>query len=68
MYYNSEPYKVCIFSRIMKEKGIEDAIDVVKSINEMYKRTVLDLDIYGSIDKEYEQEFQTLKEKPARVY
>ncbi len=25
------------------------------------KRTVLDLDIYGSIDKEYEQEFQTLK-------
>ncbi len=38
VYYNSEPYKVCIFSRIMKEKGIEDAIDVVKSINEMYKK------------------------------
>lgn len=61
VYYNSEPYKVCIFSRIVKEKGVEDAIDVVKSINEMYQREILNLDLYGSIDKEYEQEFLVIK-------
>ena len=27
VYHNSEPYKLCTFSRVMKEKGIEDAVE-----------------------------------------
>src|SRR5699024_10336083 len=29
IYHHSEPYKLCTFSRVMKEKGIEDAVEAV---------------------------------------
>lgn len=45
-----KPYKLCTFSRVMKEKGIADAIEVVKNINSILGETVYCLDIYGSID------------------
>ena len=32
-YQNSEPYKLCTFSRVVKEKGIEDAVRAVEKIN-----------------------------------
>lgn len=44
------PYKLCMFSRVMREKGVEDAIYAVKSINDKYGTTVYSLDIYGQID------------------
>lgn len=47
---HQEPYKLCTFSRVMREKGIEDAVDAVKSINEKMGRTVYTLDIYGPVD------------------
>lgn len=56
-----KPYKLCTFSRVMKEKGIEDAINAVKDINELYGEEVFQLDIYGSIDSEYEIEFKKLR-------
>ena len=45
-----EPYSFCTFSRVMNEKGIEDAVDAVNQINAFYKRTVCRLDIYGAVD------------------
>ena len=45
-----EPYKLCTFSRVMKEKGIEDAVNAVKKINEEAGRAVYILDIYGQVD------------------
>lgn len=30
----------CTFSRVMKEKGIEEAVQIVNRINEKYGRTV----------------------------
>ena len=53
----SKPYKLCTFSRVMKEKGIEDAIQVVKNINEEFNETIYELDIYGQIDKSYKDTF-----------
>lgn len=53
----SKPYKVCTFSRVMKEKGIEDAIQVVKNINEESNEIVYELDIYGQIDEGYKDNF-----------
>ena len=35
-----EPYKLCTFSRVMKEKGIEDAIEAVREINDEYHRWI----------------------------
>ena len=45
----------------MKQKGIEDAINVVKKINEEANETVYALDIYGQIDKNYAEEFEKIK-------
>jgi glycosyltransferase involved in cell wall biosynthesis len=45
----------------MKEKGIEDAIDAVKAVNEKTGRTVYSLDIYGQIDDAYKERFDYLQ-------
>ena len=55
-----EPYSFCIFSRVMKEKGIEDAVDAVNQINDFYKRTVCRLDIYGAVDSNQVEWFDNL--------
>ena len=36
--FEEEPFKVCTFSRVMKEKGIEYAVNAVKDINNQYGR------------------------------
>lgn len=61
VYPTGEPYCLCTFSRVMKEKGIEDAVEAVKAINEKYGRTVYTLDIYGQIDAEQTKWFEDLK-------
>jgi glycosyltransferase involved in cell wall biosynthesis len=60
VYCTSEPYKLCTFSRVIKEKGIEDAINSVKSINDNLGRIVYTLDIYGQIDENYIDRFEKL--------
>lgn len=57
--YN-EPYRFCMFSRVMKEKGIEVAINTIQSINADAGKTVCELDIYGKIDDNYKKEFETI--------
>lgn len=59
----SEPYPICTFSRVMKEKGIEDAVEAVKAVNEKNGRIVFTLDIYGQVDAEQIDWFEELKEK-----
>ncbi len=53
-----EPYSLCTFSRVKKAKGILDAIDVIKKFNGKTGKKVFALDIYGSIDEDFEQEFK----------
>lgn len=55
-----EPYDICTFSRVMEEKGIEDAIHAVKKINEKAGRIVYRLHIYGAVDTNYDAKFKTL--------
>ena len=52
------PFRFCTFSRVMKEKGIEDAIDAVESINNEKKEIICTLDVYGLIDPAYKEAFQ----------
>lgn len=61
VYNTSEPFKLCTFSRVMKEKGIEDAVEAVKAINNEEGRTVFTLDIYGQVDSEQTEWFDNLQ-------
>ena len=56
-----KPYKLCTFSRVMKEKGIEDAVNAVKAINEEKGETVFSLDIYGQVDANQKEWFEDLQ-------
>ena len=59
----SEPYRFCIFSRVMKEKGIEDAINAIEKINADKGRKICELDIYGRIDDGYTERFKKVLKK-----
>jgi glycosyltransferase involved in cell wall biosynthesis len=60
VYHTQEPYPLCTFSRVMREKGIEDAVCAVKRINERLGRTVYSLDIYGQVDSHQTEWFNDL--------
>ena len=56
-----KPYKLCTFSRVMREKGMEDAIEAVKAVNESRGETVYVLDVYGPVDPAQTQWFEDLQ-------
>lgn len=61
VYTTKEPFSFCTFSRVMKEKGIEDAIQAIIQLNTQKGRTVAILDIYGKIDDNYKKRFTELQ-------
>ena len=61
IYSHCAPYKLCTFSRVIEEKGIEDAIAAVSNINTKEEKTVYTLDIYGPIDDNYRSRFDEIK-------
>lgn len=60
------PYKLCTFSRIIKEKGIEDAIRAVNNCNKILDKTAYTLDIYGQ-DEQNEWFPKLMKEQPPHI-
>ena len=63
VYPNGVPYRLCTFSRVMREKGIETAVDSIKQVNNRLGYTAYSLDIYGQVDFSQTQWFEDLKEK-----
>ena len=61
VYNLNKPHSLCIFSRIMQQKGVEDAIEAVKEINTETGKTVFTLDIYGPVDDGYKERFEEVK-------
>lgn len=59
---DKKPYKLCTFSRVCKEKGIEDAIKAVSIVNNDNNNVIFALDIYGQIDEEYKDYFKRIQE------
>lgn len=55
-----EPYRLCFFSRVMKEKGIEDAVAAVNLANERAGRVKFSLDIYGAVHPPYQDVFDEM--------
>lgn len=58
----SETRELIFFSRVMREKGIFDLIDVVKHINEGRTSPLCKLDIYGMIAEKDVEQFQLEQE------
>ena len=56
-------YRFCTFSRVMKEKGIEDAIKAIQTINKEKRKVICTLDIYGLIDEGYKGRFEKIMGK-----
>lgn len=57
------PYKLCTFSRVMKEKGIETAVNVIKKVNDELGYLAYSLDIYGQVDTAQVDWFENLKKQ-----
>lgn len=60
---NERKLSICTFSRVTETKGIEDAIKGVKIANEKLGGDYFNLDIYGIIDKKFEQRFQEILDR-----
>ena len=58
-----KPYRLCTFSRVIKEKVIEDIVQVIEEINSKNEKNIYSLDIYGPIDSHYEDQFCRKKKK-----
>ena len=59
----AEPLALCTFSRVMREKGIEDAITAVNAANQHLGHTAFRLDIYGMVEPGQEEWFNTLMQQ-----
>lgn len=57
---HGKPYRFCIFSRVMKEKGVETAISEIQSINSDAGEELCKLDIFGCVDDGYKERFEEL--------
>lgn len=54
-------FRFCMFSRVMKEKGMTDAIEAVARYNKEHE-TKVHLDIWGAVEDDYKEEFDKLLE------
>ncbi len=61
VFPDKEPLRLCTFSRVMREKGIEDAVKTVIEVNQSLGRTVFSLDIYGQVDENQTEWFEALQ-------
>lgn len=61
IYPDNAPYRLCTFSRVMKEKGIEDAVNAVEAVNNELGYRAFSLDIYGQVDTGQTDWFDELK-------
>lgn len=62
-YEHTIPYKICTFSRVIKQKGIEDICSTIYKINSHYGKNIYELDVYGQIFDGYQQEFDSIVDK-----
>lgn len=63
VYPQGVPHKLCTFSRVMREKGIETAINVIKKVNDQFGYLAYSLDIYGQVDTTQAEWFENLKKR-----
>ena len=62
-YPSGVPFKFCTFSRVMKEKGIETAVNIITKVNDRLGYIAYSLDIYGQVDTAQVEWFENLKKQ-----
>lgn len=55
--------KLCVLSRLTKDKGIEDAIEAVKLANSLLDGSKVHLDLYGIVPEYYQEDFDEIVKK-----
>lgn len=55
------PLKLCFFSRVIREKGVDDIVNAVTELNEKYGKSIFTLDIYGPVQPGEEEWFGNLE-------
>lgn len=60
VYSTSTPLRLVMFSRIMKEKGVEDAITAIQEINNQLGHGAFTIDLYGPIDDSFKKSFENI--------
>lgn len=66
-YDRKTTLKVCTFSRVIKEKGIENAINAVNIANKQLGKKAYQLDIYGPIELTYKDDIQRIIEENSKI-
>lgn len=61
--YDSPVLRLCIFSRVQKQKGITFAAEALAEVNAMFGKRVCLLDIYGPVSEDYRAEFEAICRK-----
>ncbi len=56
-----EPFRLCTFSRVIREKGICEAVSAVRQVNEQLGREVYTLDIWGAVASGFQEDFERLE-------
>jgi glycosyltransferase involved in cell wall biosynthesis len=59
--------KVCVFSRIYKDKGVEDAIEAVRMLNTRLGERCVSLDLYGLLPDSYQDRLHELLTKNSDI-
>ena len=59
--HSENTFRFCTFSRIMKKKGIDDAVEAIKEINKLKGEKICSLDIYGQVEPKETEWFENLK-------
>lgn len=62
VYSHCPPYRLCTFSRVMREKGIADAVHAVEEANRRLGTQAFTLDIYGQVEESQTEWFEALRE------
>ena len=57
---SDEHINLCILSRLTKDKGIEDAVEAIRIVNEIIGAGKVHLDLYGIVPENYKEQFGLL--------
>lgn len=62
-HWKDMPVRVCTYSRVTKDKGILDAIEIVKKANQLAGKTLFNLEIYGKMYDSFKEELDKALEE-----
>ena len=66
-HWKDDPVRVCTYSRVTKDKGILDAIEIVLKANSLAGKDLFTLEIYGKMYDSFKPELDSALEKAGGV-